>query len=134
MFNKRTTLVLRAYLQDIYGADVPFYMQSSLGGDRELRSFIPSRFIDNGKVIFTWEQRISIFKKSIFGIPVGLSLDPFIEVGTVFDNLKNLGDSKVQSAGGLGIRMLVPPTVVGRIDMAYGSEGYSVYTQLGYPF
>lgn len=134
MFNERTTLVFRLFVQDIYGKDVPFYLQSSLGGDRELRSYIPNRFVDNGKLIFTWEQRISVLKKSIFGISTELWLDPFLEVGTVFDNFKNLGESKMQTVGGLGIRMLVPPTVVGRIDIAYGAEGYSVYTQLGYPF
>jgi outer membrane protein assembly factor BamA len=134
MFNERTTLVFRLFAQDIYGSDVPFYLQSSLGGDRELRAFIPNRFVDNGKLIFTWEQRIKVLKKSIFGIPAELWLDPFLEAGTVFDNFKNLGASKMQTVAGLGIRMIVPPTVVGRIDIACGAEGYSVYTQLGYPF
>lgn len=134
LFKKRTVTALRFFWQDLYGDDIPFYLQSSLGGDKELRSFIPNRFTDTSKVIATWEQRINILNKKIVGIPVELYLDPFFEIGRVFHHINNLSFRDWQSVGGIGLRAFVPPNVVGRLDMAIGSEGYNIYTMLGYAF
>jgi len=35
---------------------------------------------------------------------------------------------------GMGFRAKVPPSVLGRVDVGYGSEGLQVYTGLDYPF
>lgn len=134
MFEDKTVTVIRAFVQDMYGTGIPFYLQSTLGGDRELRSYIPNRFTDTGKMIFTWEQRITALKKTLFGIPVMLSVDPFFEVGSVFNHFNNLKGAKFQPVAGMGLRFIVPPNVVARVDIAYGEEGYNVYTNLNYPF
>lgn len=133
-FQARTVTAARLALRDLYGSGVPFYLQSSLGGDQELRSFIPARFVDNGRWIFMLEQRIKVFGARIFGIPVELHADPFFELGRVFDNFKNFSFSSLQPVGGLGLRGIVRPNIVGRLDIAMGREGYNVYTMLGYPF
>lgn len=133
-WDSRMVTVFRGSLKDIYGSNIPFYLQSSLGGDRELRSYIPDRFTDNGKWIFSLEQRIRVLKKNIFGIPVEFHADPFFEVGRVFHNLENFSLTNLQPVVGLGLRGIVPPNVVGRLDIAVGREGYNVYTMLGYPF
>lgn len=134
LFKKRTVTALRFFWQDLYGDNIPFYLQSSLGGDKELRSFIPNRFTDTSKVIATWEQRINIFNKKIAGIPVEFYTDPFFEIGRVFHHANNLSLSDWQPVGGIGLRAFVPPNVVGRLDISIGKEGYNVYTMLGYAF
>lgn len=131
---ERMVTAVRSSLRDVYGDAVPFYHQSSLGGDRELRSFIPDRFTDNGAWVLAVEQRVRVLKKKIFGIPVEFHADPFVEVGRVFDNLNHFSLTRLQPVVGLGLRGVVPPNVVGRLDVAIGREGYNVYTMLGYPF
>lgn len=132
--DERMTTAARAYIQDIYGSNTPFYLQSALGGDRELRSFIPNRFVDTGKVLFSLEQRMRVLQKTVFGITTELWADPFLEIGRVFNHINHLGCDDYQVVGGLGLRFIVPPNVTARVDFAIGSEGYNVYTQLGYPF
>lgn len=134
MFQGKTTTAFRFFAQDMYGEGIPFYLQSSLGGDKEFRSYIPNRFIDTGKVLFTWEQRFRVIAREVFGIPCEFWMDPFVEVGGVFRHLSDIGQSKFRGDGGLGLRFVVPPNVVARIDIAAGDEGYNVYTQLNYPF
>ena len=133
-FKERTTSAIRFFMQDIYGSEVPFYLQSRLGGPDELRAFIPNRFTDKGKMIFTLEQRIKVFGKTVFGVPVEVYADPFFEVGRVFNHLSNFSFNDLQPVGGLGLRGVVPPNVVARVDFAVGSEDYGVYTMLGYAF
>lgn len=133
-FKERMTTATRFYLQDMYGTSIPFYLQSSLGGDKELRSFIPNRFIDTGKILFSVEQRIRLIRKTVFGIPCELWTDPFLEIGRVFNHINHLGGDDYQTVAGLGLRFIVPPNVAARVDIAIGSDGYNVYTQLGYPF
>ena len=133
-WHERMITAIRFFFQDMYGNGIPFYLQSTLGGPNELRAFIPSRFTDNGKFILSIEQRIHVVSLKLFGNSVNLFLDPFFELGRVFDNVNNFGFNNLQPVGGLGLRSFVPPDVVGRLDLAFGKEGYAVYTMLGYAF
>lgn len=133
-FKERTTTALRFFLKDVFGANTPFYLQPELGGDSELRSYIPNRFRDKSKFIISWEQRINVLNLNLFGIPVKFYADPFVEVGKVFDHWNNFDFDNLQPVGGIGFRAFVPPNVLGRLDIAVGKEGYSVYTMLDYPF
>ena len=134
LIDKKLVSVFRFNLRDQYGSNMPFYLQSTLGGRDELRSFIPNRFTDTGKILFTYEQRIRVWSPTFAGTKVHLHVDPFVEVGRVFHHINNLGFDNYQANVGLGFRAFVPPNVLARVDVAYGSEGYSVYTTLGYPF
>jgi hypothetical protein len=42
--------------------------------------------------------------------------------------------SKLHSIAGLGLRGIVPPFIVGYVDIGYGSEGVAVFTGINYPF
>lgn len=133
-FHDRTVTALRWFMQDMYGSNIPFYLQSGLGGPVELRSYIPNRFRDTGKILLTYEQRIRVWEHVVFGIPFELHIDPFVELGRVFHHINNFNLNNLQPVGGIGIRGIVPPNVVARVDMAYGKEGYNVYTMLNYAF
>jgi hypothetical protein len=40
----------------------------------------------------------------------------------------------MHAVGGIGFRGVTRPSVVGRVDIGYGSEGLAVFTGLNYPF
>lgn len=134
LLKKRWGLALRFNFQEIFGDGVPFYELSNLGGPGELRAFTPLRFVDQGKILFQMEHRIQVFNWKLFGIPFDMNMDPFFEMGRVFDEISNLGFGHWQPVGGIGFRLFVPPNVVGRVDVAVGRDGMEIYTVLGYPF
>ncbi|HLD44065.1 MAG TPA: BamA/TamA family outer membrane protein [bacterium] len=132
--NKKMVSALRFFLQDMFGKDIPFYMQSSLGGPNELRSYVPGRFTDTGKVILSAEHRFHVLSAKVFHVPLQLHIDPFVEFGRVFSHVGDFGFDHWQPVVGIGLRGKVPPNVVARVDAALGREGYSVYTMLGFAF
>jgi hypothetical protein len=124
----------RLYFADeVGGHDIPFYYQSTLGGEVLLRGFPEDRFIDRGAWLAELEQRIRLFRLHMFHVASDWRLDPFVSAGQVFPRLEDLGRHP-RVAGGLGLRTWVHPNIVGRVDLAYGGEGIRAYVVLGYPF
>ncbi|MBX7149541.1 BamA/TamA family outer membrane protein [bacterium] len=134
IIKNRWKSVFRFHTQGVWGNNIPFYEQSAIGGPTELRSFVPGRFIDSSKMVFQIEQRIKVADLKVMGKKFSVNADPFFEVGRVFPSWNHINTNNWQPVGGLGIRAFVPPNVIGRIDMAYGKEGFEIYTGLGYPF
>ena len=130
----RMTSVFRLNVEQLVGDIIPFYQQASLGGPNEFRAFIPQRFVDKSKIVFQTEERIKLFKATLFGNSFETYLDPFFELGHVFSSFNSVGFQKWQPTGGLGFRLFVPPNVIGRLDIAVGTDGLEMYTALGYPF
>lgn len=130
----RLTTVFSLKLDQVFGDKVPFYLQPSLGGEKELRAFVLRRFAGRGRLLFDVEERITVKRWQVFDVPFDLSLDPFFSVGQVFQGWGQLALSRFQPVGGLGIRAKVEPSVVGRIDIGIGKEGVEVFTGLDYPF
>jgi hypothetical protein len=122
----------RLSLEHVFGANVPFYYQPSLGGDLLLRGFTDNRFTDKGAWCLDLEERVRLFQTHLFGVTADWRIDPFVSVGQVYDRA---GDalSRVRAAVGLGFRAWVHPNIVGRVDAAYGGEGIKFYVVLGYP-
>ncbi|MBI2339179.1 MAG: BamA/TamA family outer membrane protein, partial [Deltaproteobacteria bacterium] len=134
LVKNRWMTALRFNFQEVFGTNTPFYEMSSLGGADEFRAFVPGRFVDKGKIVFQIEQRIKALDWRLFGIPFEIHTDPFFEVGRVFDAVSHLGFNNWQPIGGVGFRLFVPPNIIGRLDVAGGSDGVEIYTELGYPF
>lgn len=132
--NRRFTTVMRLSLEQMFGSTIPFYMQPKLGGSKNLRSFVKRRFTGRGLALFDVEERILIRSWQIMKAKFDFSIDPFVAVGQVFNQWSQLDFDNLQPVGGVGFRALVPPSVVGRVDVAFGSEGLNVYTTLNYPF
>jgi hypothetical protein len=63
-----------------------------------------------------------------------LELAPFIDVGRVFDSSGTIPLTHLHYVGGLGIRGVARPFVVGFLDLGYGDEGLAVFTGINYPF
>jgi hypothetical protein len=122
----------RLHWMQILGSNVPFYDRASLGGEVLFRGFQEDRFIDMGAWEAEAEQRITLFQTHIFGVVADWRVDPFVEVGQVYGEASPW--SHVRAAGGAGLRMLVHPDILGRVDLAFGGEGLRAYVVLGYPY
>ena len=65
-----------------------------------------------------------------------LQVAPFLGVGEVFRDaaqVSSLGDYAINP--GVGIRALVKPNVVGRVDIGYSTEAGAVtFVGIGFPF
>jgi outer membrane protein assembly factor BamA len=125
----------RVYYNQLWaGRDqIPFYYQSSLGGEFLLRGFPEDRFFDHGAWEAETEQRFRVLRTRLFGVIADWRIDPFVAVGQVFPSLAQ-AVSNPRLTGGVGLRVLVHPNVLGRVDLAYSGEGLRAYVVLGYPY
>src|SRR6185295_14819852 len=135
--SKRMVLVVRGDVQLTFGNQVPFFEQSSLGGQNNLRGYGVDRFIDKHLAVVNIEERIHVAKAKFMGIAAELEVAPFIDMGRVFGNLTPQSQKPFtdwQFTPGIGFRALARPNVVGRVDYGYSSEGGAVFAGLDYPF
>ena len=136
LFTKRNrfTTVFSLKVDQRFGDNIPFYQQAHLGGDFELRGFVFRRFTGKGSLLFDIEERIKVKSWHFMDVNFDLSLDPFFSIGQVFNEWNEVAFGNLQPVGGIGIRAIVPPSVLGRIDIGVSSEGVEVFTGLDYPF
>ncbi len=123
------------------GADVPFWALSSLGGDRSilaerqpLRGFGGDRFVDRNVFSSTLELRRKILDLNLFTTDLSLEMAPFIDAGRVFHNFDDNPLGRLHVAGGLGVRAVAKPFIVGYVDIGYGGEGMAIFSGINYPF
>ncbi len=132
--NKRFISVQRiAYFQTL-GPAVPFLERSILGGENTLRGYGRNRFIDSCYLLVNLEQRIRLFRWTIFNVNADWELAPFVDLGTVMPSLSDIRAKSFEFNPGLGFRAVVRPNIVGRVDVGIGKDGPSVFVGLGYPF
>lgn len=115
------------------GNDVPFFYRSALGGDTLFRGFPDDRFIDRGAWQAELEQRVRLFTTDWFHVRADWRIDPFVGVGQVYPTFSEI-TSRVRVAAGVGLRAFVHPNILGRVDVAYSSDGLVAYVLLGYPY
>ena len=122
-------------------AAAPFWALSSMGGDRSLfaereplRAYGDDRFIDRNLFSSGVELRTRVAGFDAFSTHISLELAPFIDVGKVFATPGESPVSHLHTAGGLGIRGVASPFVVGYVDIGYGREGVAVFSGINYPF
>ncbi|HSN04897.1 MAG TPA: BamA/TamA family outer membrane protein [Nitrospira sp.] len=132
--SKRAILVVRADLQATIGTQVPFFEQSSLGGQNNLRGFGVDRFIDKHLVAFSIEERIHIARMRVAGVMADFEVAPFIDSGQVFGDFKDVSFKDYRFTPGAGFRGIVRPNVVGRVDYGYSREGGAVFAGLDFPY
>jgi hypothetical protein len=121
------------WTDELGGAGVPFYYRSALGGDVLFRGFTDDRFIDRAAWEAEAEQRFKLFSTHWFHVIADWRADPFVAAGQVFPDYANIV-SHVRWVAGLGLRAFVHPNILGRVDLAYSSDGFAAYVLLGYPY
>ncbi len=116
---------------------VPFYEQPTLGGEDTLRAFGRGRYIGSWAVLADLEERVTVLDKTMFDHDIRLELAPFLDMGRVGRtgvDIERLFFRNIQFNPGMGIRLLAKPSIVGRLDVAYGKDGPNVFVGLDYPF
>jgi len=132
--SKRAILVVRADLQATIGKQVPFFEQSSLGGQNNLRGFGVDRFIDLNLVSLSIEERIHLARTKVAGVIADFEIAPFLDTGQVFNDFKNVSFKDYRMTPGVGFRGIVRPNVIGRVDYGYSREGGAVFAGLDFPY
>jgi hypothetical protein len=126
--------VVRFAYSQTPGDDVPFLERSILGGENTLRGYGRNRFIDNSYLLLNLEERIRVSRWRILNVDTDVELAPFLDMGAVMRDLSQIRSKNLEFNPGIGIRGVVRPNVVGRIDIGVGREGAAVFVGLGYPF
>jgi outer membrane protein assembly factor BamA len=132
--SKRAILVVRANLQATIGTQVPFFEQSSLGGQNNLRGFGVDRFIDKHLLAFSVEERIHLVRTKIAGTTADFEIAPFLDTGQVFNDYRDVTFHNYRMTPGIGFRGIVRPNVVGRVDYGYSREGGAIFAGLDFPY
>ncbi|MEP6957522.1 MAG: BamA/TamA family outer membrane protein [Nitrospirota bacterium] len=132
--SKRAILVVRADLQATIGSQVPFFEQSSLGGQNNLRGFGGDRFIDKNLVALSIEERIHLARTKVAGVNADFEIAPFLDTGQVFNDYRDVSFKSYRMTPGIGFRGIVRPNVVGRVDYGYSREGGAIFAGLDFPY
>lgn len=137
-------VILAGHLYTQYtpaGSETPFWAMSRLGGEESLladqqtlRGYGVGRFVDNNLSVANLEVRTRVFEATIFDTHGILEIAPFGEAGRVFHTPRENPLDQLHPVGGLGIRAIADPFVVGYLDFGLGGEGASVFTGIDYPF
>jgi outer membrane protein assembly factor BamA len=138
--NSRTLLATHVALRYMPSTHrLPFWALSSLGGgqsvvggEQPLRGFGEGRFYDRNLVSATVELRRTAFEFDAVS-HIEIEIAPFVDVGNVFHN-SSFPVHALHKVGGVGFRGIARPSVVGYVDIGYGSDGAAVFTGINYPF
>lgn len=120
---------------------IPFWALSSIGGnisevasDQPLRGYGTGRFVDRNSFSTGVEYRHTAMTFDAAGTHVEIEMAPFADVGRVFAQTSTLPLTALHKVGGIGFRAIARPSVVGYVDIGYGSEGVAAFTGIDYPF
>jgi hypothetical protein len=70
----------------------------------------------------------------VFHVTADWEVAPFVDLGSIMSSLSHARARNFEFNPGFGLRALVRPNIVGRLDMGFGRDGPAVYVGLGYPF
>lgn len=131
------TLALGAQVWAAAGT-LPYFSRPSLGGSYTLRGYIANRFTGDAAWHAVAEYRFWVVPRG-FSITrtirvERLGLAPFVEAGTVADDLGDLVDARIHTSYGLGFRATFERTAVLRLDVGFSGEGMNVTLGFGLSF
>jgi Omp85 superfamily domain len=139
--NPETVLASHVSLHYLPSAHrIPFWALSSLGGgqadvggEQPLRGYGDGRFYDRNSFSASVELRRTAFSFDAIS-HVEIEIAPFVDVGDVFSDAASFPIKALHKVAGVGFRGIARPSVVGYVDIGYGSEGAAVFTGINYPF
>ena len=65
---------------------------------------------------------------------VEIEVTPFVDLGRVFARNSTFPLEQLHQVYGIGFRGIARPSVVGYVDIGYGSNGVAAFTGIAYPF
>jgi hypothetical protein len=137
-----TILATHMALRYLLSTDrVPFWALSSIGGgdsiiggSQPLRGYGEGRFYDRDSFSTTFELRRRIASFNAIATRVEIEVTPFIDLGRVFARNSTFPLDQLHQVYGIGFRGIARPSVVGYVDIGYGSDGVAAFTGIAYPF
>jgi hypothetical protein len=121
--------------------NVPFWSLSAIGGDQSvldealpLRAYGSGRFIDRNSFATNLEYRQKAFELDAVSTHIEIEVTPFVDLGEVSAHSRSSPFHDLHRVAGLGLRGIARPSVVGYLDIGYGSEGAAAFTGIAYPF
>lgn len=117
--------------------EVPFIEMVTYGGNT-MRGYGSDRFVDLNGFLFSLEERVNVLDILLFGVKGHIEVAPFLDTGKVFhDTYHDLlirPGRDYQYTGGLAVRGVVPPFIVGRVEFGFGLDGMAAFVGLDYPY
>ena len=124
--NHRRVIAMRAKTELAWHASdqvVPFYMQSTLGGDQTLRGFPRFRFYGENSILFNLEYR--------WAISMGWDMAIFGDAGKVFNRPRDISLKGLEPSVGSGFRLKSDQGLAARFDIGFSREGGHVWLRFG---
>jgi hypothetical protein len=132
-----------AYTQAV--GDVPFYVmdqfsstervyQGGLGGLRSLRGYKASRFVATNMALANLELRWTMFDFTVFGQNFAPILVPFFDIGSAFDQPKDISRSVWRYAYGAGLRIAWNQATIVMVDYAISKEDSNMFINFNHIF
>jgi len=128
-FNEKRVIALRARTDLSYihtNAQLPFYLQPTVGGSDDLRGFRQFRFFDNNALFANVEYRWEV-------APV-LDVAIFADAGRVFHRPGEFKLTGLHEDAGFGLRFKTRDSVAFRIDTGFSREGFQLWFKFSPPF
>jgi hemolysin activation/secretion protein len=120
---------------------VPFWALSSVGGgdsavggQQPLRGYGEGRYYDRDYFSATIEIRRRVLDFDAISTHVEIEVTPFVDLGRVFARNGTFPLEQLHQVYGIGFRGIARPSVVGYVDIGYGSNGIAAFTGISYPF
>lgn len=145
-FEKLADLVIAgrvAYTQAV--GDVPFYSldqfsstervyQGGLGGLRSLRGYKASRFMATNMALANLELRWTMFDFTVAGQRFAPIFVPFFDIGSAFDQPKDISTSVWRYAYGAGLRIAWNQATIIMVDYAMSREDSNLFINFNHIF
>jgi hypothetical protein len=128
-FNQTRVIAVRAKTElSLHSGDqaVPFFLQSTLGSDHDLRGFRRFRFYDENSIVLNAEYRWEVSTRFDMAL--------FVDAGKVFHRPGEISLSEMESSAGFGLRFKNSRSVAVRLDTGFSREGVHVWLKFGKPF
>ena len=131
------TVGAAVFVRDTVG-NLPFFALPSLGGSNTLRGFIENRWTGESAWHAALEYRFWMLPRGIrFTDHIRIErvgLAPFVEVGTVDDELDEVFRASIKSSYGVGFRLSFERTVLLRADLGFSEDGLNFTFGFGLTF
>lgn len=117
------------------GVDIPIHQDFHIGGTNSVRGWdLDSRHGKN-QLLNTAEYWFAVVPLSAYKIwfirfAMGLQLAAFADLGTAWNVSHEFGDNWI-AGGGLGLRLIIPQTVMVRFDAAFGQPAMRLTFHIG---
>ncbi len=126
---------------DIREGDTPTYLQMKLGGVRDVRGFRDNELRGTVKLVSTIQYRVQIMGTRVLELPfigkfdVTVNWVAFIDNGALMDDIRDAGNERFYTTGGVGMEIISPFRDLFRLEMATdGTDSPAFYMTAGTDF